>query len=107
GDIFTVPSAGGEAKRITTNQGFDGGCTYSPDSRWIAYRSQRRAGFEADLWRLMLYDRQSATHTVVNEAFDRSAEDLAWSPDSKTIYFAAENHGQNSIYSVAAAPGAN
>ena len=107
GDIFTVPSAGGEAMRITTNQGFDGGCTYSPDGRWIAYRSQRRAGFEADLWRLMLFDRQSGTHAVVNETFDRSAEDLAWSPDSKTIYFAAENHGQNPIYSVAASPGAN
>ena len=107
GDIFTVPSAGGESKRLTTNQGFDSGCTYSPDGKWIAYRSQRRAGFEADLWRLMLYDRQSGTHTAVNEAFDRSAEDLTWSPDSKTVYFAAENHGQNPIYSVAASPGAN
>jgi dipeptidyl aminopeptidase/acylaminoacyl peptidase len=106
GDLFVVPAGGGEIKKITTNGGFDGNPAYSPDGRWIAYHSQARAGFEADLWRLVLYDRQSGKHTVANEKFDRSVENILWSPDSKTIYFAAEDQTVKPIYSVVAAPGA-
>src|SRR2546425_12650339 len=49
GDLFLVPVSGGaEPKRITTNPGFDGHPSYSPDGRTIAYRAQFRAGYEAD-----------------------------------------------------------
>jgi Tol biopolymer transport system component len=59
-DIFIVPVTGGEARRITgDNKGSDQSPVYSPDGRYIAYRSQATAGFESDRWRLMLYDRQS------------------------------------------------
>ena len=34
---------------------------YSPDGKWIAYRSQARAGYESDLWELWLYDRATGT----------------------------------------------
>jgi Tol biopolymer transport system component len=37
GDLFLVSINGGEAKRITTNPGFDGHPTYSPDGRFMAY----------------------------------------------------------------------
>src|SRR5712692_39531 len=33
GDLFTVPVAGGEPKRITTQAGFDGNPVYSPDGK--------------------------------------------------------------------------
>ena len=106
GDLFTVPVAGGAPKRITTSTGFDGSPTYSPDGQTIAYRSQARAGFEADLWRLMLYDRASGRHAVLNEKFDRSVEHIVWSPDSKTIYFDAEDRAEKPVYAVAATAGA-
>jgi Tol biopolymer transport system component len=41
-DLWTVPVAGGEAKKITTNPAYDGSPLYSPDGRFIAYRAQRR-----------------------------------------------------------------
>ena len=107
GDLFLVPVSGGaEPKRITTNPGFDGHPSYSPDGRTIAYRAQFRAGYEADKWRLMLYDRQTGKHTNVNEGFDRSVEGMVWTPDSKTIYFLAEDRGHKPVFSVAATPGA-
>src|SRR2546422_868874 len=107
GDLFLVPVSGGaEPKRITTNPGFDGHPSYSPDGRTIAYRAQFRAGYEADKWRLMLYERQTGKHTNVNEGFDRSVEGMVWSPDSKTIYFLAEDRGQKPVFSVTATPGA-
>jgi dipeptidyl aminopeptidase/acylaminoacyl peptidase len=106
GDLFVVPVSGGEAKRITSNPGFDGNPVYSPDGRSIAYRAQLTAGYEADRWRVMLYDRQTGKITDLTAGFDRSANDLAWSPDSKTLYFTAENETQQPIYALEAHAGA-
>ena len=62
-DIFLVPTAGGEPKKITTNPGSDGTPMYSPDGRYIAYRSQLRGGYESDRFRLMLYERATGKIT--------------------------------------------
>jgi dipeptidyl aminopeptidase/acylaminoacyl peptidase len=104
-DLFIVLVAGGEAKRITTQPGFDGNPVYSPDGKYIAYHAQLTAGYEADRWRLMLYDRQSGKNENLSEGLDRSAEELTWSPDSKTIYFTAENETQKQVYAMAAHAG--
>jgi dipeptidyl aminopeptidase/acylaminoacyl peptidase len=106
GDLFVVPVAGGEAKRITTQQGFDGNPVYSPDGRSIAYHAQLTPGYESDRWRVMLYDRQSEKSENLSESFDRSATSLAWSPDSKHIYFLAENETLQPIYSMEPKAGA-
>ena len=106
GDLFTVPLAGGAApKRITTNPGNDWGPTYSPDGRWIAYRSQTHAGWESDRWRLVLYDRQKAEPINLTEKIDLSIESFAWSPDSKTVYFTAEEKSELPVFSIAAVAG--
>jgi len=106
GDLFIVPVSGGEPKRFTTQPGFDGNPVYSPDGKYIAYHAQLTAGYEADRWRVMLYDRASGKNENLSEGFDRSATNLAWSPDSKTIYFLAENETQQPVYAMAAKPGA-
>jgi dipeptidyl aminopeptidase/acylaminoacyl peptidase len=105
-DLFLVPVAGGEPKRITTNPAFDGNPVYSPDGRFIAYHAQLTPGYESDRWRVMLYDRQSGKSENLSEHFDRSANELAWSADSKTIYFTAENETLQPIYAMAARAGA-
>jgi dipeptidyl aminopeptidase/acylaminoacyl peptidase len=106
GDLFIAPVSGGEPKRITTQPGFDGNPVYSPDGKYIAYHAQLTAGYEADRWRVMLYDRASGKSENLSEGFDRSATNLAWSPDSKTIYFLAENETQQPVYAMAPKPGA-
>jgi len=105
-DLFLVPVAGGEAKRITTQPGFDGNPVYSPDGKYIAYHAQLAAEYESDRWRVMLYDRQSGKNENLSESFDRSANELAWSPDSKTIYFTAEDETLQPVYAMAARAGA-
>jgi dipeptidyl aminopeptidase/acylaminoacyl peptidase len=106
GDLFVVSVAGGESKRITTQPGFDGNPVYSPDGRYIAYHAQLTASYESDRWRVMLYDRQSGKSENLSESFDRSASNLAWSPDSKAIYFLAENETLQPIYAMDAHAGA-
>ena len=108
GDLFLVPVSGGaEPKRITTQPGYDGNPVYSPDGKYIAYHAQLTAGYEADRWRVMLYDRASGKiENLTETTFDRNATNLAWSSDSKTIYFLAENETQMPVYAMAAKAGA-
>ena len=106
GDLFIVPVAGGEPKRITTNPGFDGNPVYSPDGRYIAFHAQLTPEYESDRWRVMLYDRQTGNTENLSEGFDRSADGLAWSRDSKTIYFTAENETLSPVYAMAPRAGA-
>jgi dipeptidyl aminopeptidase/acylaminoacyl peptidase len=105
GELFIVPLSGGEPKKITTNAGFDGNPVYSPDGNYIAYHAQLTPGYEADRWRVMLYDRHTEKAEDLTEKFDRSPEGLAWSPDSKIIYFTAENETLSPIYAVDARGG--
>lgn len=104
-ELFTVPSTGGAAKKFGANPGFDGLPRYSPDGSMIAYHAQMRAGFEADRWRLMVYDRRSGATRNLTEPFDRNVDEIAWSPDSKTIYFTAGDGPQNPLFAIAAAGG--
>jgi dipeptidyl aminopeptidase/acylaminoacyl peptidase len=101
GDLFTVPVSGVIGPlRITTNKGDDWGPAYSPDGKWIAYRSQMTAGYESDRWQLMIYNRATRTHTDITSNFDRNIETYAWSPDSRTIYFQAEDKAEMPIFSI-------
>jgi dipeptidyl aminopeptidase/acylaminoacyl peptidase len=106
GDLFLVPVAGGAIKKITSQPGFDGGPSYSPDGKYIAYHAQLTAEYESDRWRVMLYDRATGKIENLSEGFDRSANELNWSADSKTIYFTAENETLQPIYAMAARVGA-
>jgi len=88
-DLFIVPMAGGEAKRITTRKGADTSPKYSPDGKWIAWRSQARAGYESDLFELWLYNRATGQTQRLAPKFDNWIESYTWAPDSKSIYFTA------------------
>jgi dipeptidyl aminopeptidase/acylaminoacyl peptidase len=105
-ELFVVPAGGGAAVKISGSAGFDGSPRYSPDGSLIAFRAQQRAGFEADRWRLMVYDRRARSVRALTDDFDRHVESLAWSPDSRTVFFAAGDAARQNIYSVPAAGGA-
>ena len=98
---------GGEPRRITADsKGWDGNPVYSPDGRSIAYLSQERSGFEADRFRLMLYDRQAGRARELTTGLDRSIGTFVWSPDSKTVLATLDDQGYEPIVAVDAATGA-
>jgi len=104
-DIYTVPVAGGPPRQITTNPAADGFPRYSPDGRYIAYRAQRRAGFEADRWELMLYERATGNVRSLTGAFDAHVGAFLWAPQGDRIYFESEVKAANSLFSVNPASG--
>ena len=108
-EIFVVPISGGTAKKISTSPGADTTPLYSPDGKYLAWRSQARAGFEADKWQLLVEDRQSGKTHDLTTKFDRSVGSFTWHRPTEYdsgagvqhltgILFTAEDHGESPLY---------
>jgi len=105
-DIYVVSLNGGSGKNITqNNHGYDVGPVYSADGRFIVYRSQATAGFEADRWRLMVYNRATGTSTEITGGFDQQVEEVVLSRDGNYAYFTAGERGKSPIFRVPLAGG--
>jgi dipeptidyl aminopeptidase/acylaminoacyl peptidase len=85
-------------KKISKSIGNDNQPVYSPDGKYIAFRSMERAGFEADKYTLMIYNRMNGEIRNLTEKLDISVGQIIWSPDGKYIYYDAANQVNNSIY---------
>lgn len=119
-DVFTLrlDAEGERPVKISISPGGDDAPAYSPDGRWLAFRSQARAGYESDRFRLMAFDRQyggTAASSSVNKvpsggsagpirellpALDGWVDEFRWAPDSRTIYFVTEEMGEANVLSV-------
>lgn len=99
-NIFVVPLSGGTPKQITTNPAADGYPQYSPDGKSIAYRAQRRPGFEADRWEIMLYDRATGKTRSLTESHDISFGAQTWAPDSRALYADAGERARTPIFAI-------
>ncbi|RKY75167.1 S9 family peptidase, partial [candidate division KSB1 bacterium] len=97
-DVFVVPVTGGEPKRLTPNPATDNQPVYSPDGRYLAYRAMRRAGFEADQYDLILYDRKTGTRRNLTQGFDYDVGEVIWSPKSDKVYFNSKKKGRMVIF---------
>jgi len=103
---YTPHVGGPPAKRLSVSKGSDSTPLFSPDGRYVAWRMQVRPGYESDKFRLVVYDRGGpAKITNLTENFDRWVDSFVWSPDSKRLYFTAEDKGESPIYTVAVTGG--
>jgi dipeptidyl aminopeptidase/acylaminoacyl peptidase len=98
-DLYLVSASGGEAKDITAaNPGSDAAPQFSPNGRYIAYTSQARNGYESDLFRLRVYDRETGKIKDLTTGFDQWVSAFAWGPDSDTIYFSAPEKAEQPLF---------
>ncbi len=104
-DVFTVPIGGGDPKKISTSPGADDAPLYSPDGKFIAFRSQARAGYESDRWRLMVYERSTARITNLSEGLDYWVESMTWTPDSTRLFYTVEDRGRTGLQMINVAGG--
>ena len=99
-DLYAVNLETGERKQLTTNLAADGFPRYSPDGKYLAYRAQARAGFEADRWQLLLLNRASGATRSLTANLDTGVEDFIWAPDSQSLFFAAEEKATRPLWKV-------
>ncbi|MGA2086694.1 MAG: S9 family peptidase [Terracidiphilus sp.] len=87
--IFTLDLTNPAAKpvAISTSAGGNFNPAYSPDGKYIAWRSQARAGYESDKFRLVLYDRAAKTIRDLLPKFDGWVDEFAWGIDSQSIFY--------------------
>jgi dipeptidyl aminopeptidase/acylaminoacyl peptidase len=107
--LRTAPKAFGataQPKKISTSPGADTTPLYSPDGKYLAWRSQARAGFEADKWRLVVQDRQTGEPKDITKESDLSVGSFVWDPgvDAEArdgaLEFTAEFRGGAPIYRI-------
>lgn len=104
-DIFVASLTTKDQKNITSaNRGYDASPIYTPDGKYILYRSQATATFEADRWRIMRYDRSTGQSVELTTGFDQQVDEMTLSRDGRTIYFSAGTRGKSPIYSVPVEP---
>ncbi|MGA2754654.1 MAG: S9 family peptidase [Terracidiphilus sp.] len=100
--IYTLDLTNPAAKpvKVSTSAGGNFNPAYSPDGKYLAWRSQARNGYESDEFRLMMYDREAKTIKNLLPKFDNWVDEFTWSLVSPFIYFVSGNHGGSSIYDV-------
>ena len=83
GDIYTVPTAGGTATRITVAPSYESVPIWSPDSKKIAFASDRNGNMD-----VFVVDAQGGTPTRLT--FNSAKETPeSFSPDGSNVYFSA------------------
>jgi dipeptidyl aminopeptidase/acylaminoacyl peptidase len=97
--VLQVGAAPATAKKVSSSPGSDDGPAYSPDGKWLAWRSQARNGFESDKFRLVVMDRVSGAIKDLMPKFDNWVDEFFWDGSGK-IYFMAGDKGEEPIFSI-------
>ena len=99
-DVFVL-QVGAEpatAKKVSTSLGSDDGPAYSPDGKWLAWRSQKRGGFESDKFDLVVMDRGTGAIKDLMPKFDNWVDEFLWNSNSGSVYFASGEAGTEQIF---------
>ncbi len=100
-DLYIYSIADGTTRRITAgNPSNDNDPRYSPDGRYIAWRAQSKPGSEADRFSMMLHDRNTNETRSLTGDLDYSVGSYGWAPDSRSLWFSAEETGRYSIFNI-------
>lgn len=101
-DIYTFDLASGKTENITEGMmGYDVNPKFSPDGKSLLWQSMARDGYEADKNDVVVMDWASKKKTNLTKDWDESVVgDVAWSNDSKMIYFTTAKRGTKQFFSL-------
>ena len=103
-DLYQAPAQGGaEPKLIAHGEGSYSRPKFSPDGKVLFAIFNANNGKVYNLDRLVRFDWPSmGNRKVITATSDRSVGSYAIAPDGGTVYFTAEDAGQEKVYSVPA-----
>ncbi|MGD0892395.1 MAG: prolyl oligopeptidase family serine peptidase, partial [Terracidiphilus sp.] len=102
--IYTLDLTDAAAKpvKVSTSAGGNFNPAYSPDGKWLAWKSQARAGYESDKFRLMVYDRAAKTEKNLLPNFENWVDEFAWeftwTDGTQHILLASGEKGESALY---------
>jgi dipeptidyl aminopeptidase/acylaminoacyl peptidase len=96
--ILKVDAPPSTAKKVSTSPGSDDGPQYSPDGKYLAWRSQARAGFESDKFNLDVMDRGTGTIKNLTAKFDGWIDEFLWGARSNEVLAASARKGEERIF---------
>ncbi len=100
--LFQVDVAGGEPRQLTTGEHSWSRPKFTPDGRTlVALLEEQGSGEVYNQARLTTFRWPApGAHEVVTKNLDRPVTSFAITPDSRDIYFSAEDAGHERLYSV-------
>jgi Tol biopolymer transport system component len=93
-DIFIVRADASHMYNLTNDPAYDSGLSWSPDSKKIAFASDRDGNFEIYVVGI---DGKNLIRLTDNSAVDGQP---SWSPDGKHLLFKSQRSGYQEIYSM-------
>jgi dipeptidyl aminopeptidase/acylaminoacyl peptidase len=106
-DIWQVRLDGSAPVNLTAgNLATDTLPAVSPDGRTLAYVAMDRPGYEADRQELRLRDVATGATRQLAGGWDRSAGEISWSPDGRSLIVGADDTLEHPLFRVDIASGA-
>ncbi len=99
--LYRIPVKGGEPEQITTGDDSYGEATFRPDGKalYALHSRSPKGGQLYSLSRLVkLAWPPKGDPVMISGQVDRAVDSFAFSPDSSTVYFTAEEHGHDKLY---------
>lgn len=94
GDLWQVPTTGGEALRLTALPGNETNPRVSPDGKWLAFSSDQYGNKDIFVMPLIGGPIQQLTYHQATDEME------SWSWDSETIYFTSNAYNNYASFSI-------
>lgn len=100
-DLYCYNLESGETRNLTEGMmGYDTNPAFSPDGSKLAWLSMEHDGYESDKNRIFVMDMATGEKTDLTADWDYTADQFAWYPDGKKIYFIAPYQGVTPVFSI-------
>ncbi len=104
--LYQLPAAGGEAKALTSGQDTFSNPYFRPDGQALYALVEKGSGKPYNLSRIARWSWPNPGSTkIVSSELDRAVTSFAVTPDNRTLYALAEEHGHEKLFSMSADTG--
>ncbi|KAH9049976.1 alpha/beta-hydrolase [Lactarius hengduanensis] len=99
-NIYLVHLTGSQKPRELTSgkQGATHNPVFNAQGDKVAWTELDEDGYESDRAKIVIYDLKKDVRFTLTQPWDRSAEELAFSPESDYLYLTAGDHARNKLF---------
>lgn len=100
-DLYLYDFSSKTTRNLTEGMmGYDTCPAFSPDGKSLAWLSMEHDGYESDKNRIFVMDWETGEKRDITDEWDYTVDQIAWNPDSKSIFFIAYKDGGAPVFSI-------